>query len=34
VRRRHQEEAAQSEEGDGTSYILLKYLDTTLATYV
>jgi hypothetical protein len=34
VIRRHQSEAAESEEGDATPDILLKHTDTTLATYV
>jgi hypothetical protein len=33
VRRRHRGEAAQDEEGDTTSNLLLKYSDATLATY-
>jgi hypothetical protein len=32
--RRHQGEAAESEEGDATPDLLLKYPDTILATYI
>jgi hypothetical protein len=33
-RRRHRVEIVKREEGDATPDLLLKYLDTTLATYV
>jgi hypothetical protein len=33
-RRRHRCEAAEGEEGDATPDLLLKYSDTTLATYI
>jgi hypothetical protein len=33
-RRRHRGKAAKGEEGDATSDLLLKYLDSPLATYV
>jgi hypothetical protein len=31
--RRHQGEAAESEDADATPHLLLKYLDVTFATY-
>jgi hypothetical protein len=34
MRRRHQGEAVEGEEVDATPDLLLKHLDTTLATYV
>jgi hypothetical protein len=33
-RRRHQDKAAEGEEGDATTNLLLKHPDTTLVTYV
>jgi hypothetical protein len=33
-RKRHQDEAAESEEADATFDLLLKHPDATLATYV
>jgi hypothetical protein len=34
VMRRHQGEAAESEDGDATPNLLLKHPDTTLAIYI
>jgi hypothetical protein len=34
ARRRHQDEAVESEEGDAIPDLLLKHPDTTLAIYV
>jgi hypothetical protein len=34
TRRRHRAEVAEREEGNATSDLLLKYSDTTLATYI